>query len=90
MTTVAYSAESLEPAPSAVQAAANKQHYDENDEESCGVHIVLLLGDKRGPPGRIFLKAKTGHSQFQVRPPRVKTRGGVGNVPRLLRPLPTA
>jgi len=58
---VAYSAKSLEPAPSAVETAANKQHYDDNDQKSCGVHIVLLLGDKRGPL-RVFLKTKRGQS----------------------------
>jgi hypothetical protein len=47
MTTVAYSAESLEPAPSAVKPAAGKQHYNDNNQKSCGVHIALPLGDKR-------------------------------------------
>jgi hypothetical protein len=46
------SAKSLEPASSAVPNAADKQHYDDNDQKSCGVHVVLLLGDKRGPRGQ--------------------------------------
>ena len=46
---VAYSARSLEPASSAVPKAADKQHCDDNNEQGCGVHIVLLSGDKCGP-----------------------------------------
>jgi hypothetical protein len=42
-------AKSLEPASSAVPNAADKQHYDDSDQKSCGIHVVLLLGDKRGP-----------------------------------------
>ena len=60
MTNVAYSAKSLEPAPSAVETAANKQHYDDNDQKSCGVHIVLLSGDKRGPRGQGIPKDQMG------------------------------
>jgi hypothetical protein len=45
-------AKSLEPAPPAVETAANNQHYDDNDQKSCCVRIVLLLGDKREPRGQ--------------------------------------
>ena len=56
----AYSAKILEPASSAVPKAADN-YYGDNDKKSCVVHIVLLLGDKRGPrAGRVFLKAKAG------------------------------
>jgi hypothetical protein len=35
-------ARSLEPASPAVPTAApDKQHYDDNDQKGCGVHIVL-------------------------------------------------
>jgi len=38
-----YRAKSLEPASSAIPtAAADKQHYDDDDQKSCRVHIVLL------------------------------------------------
>jgi hypothetical protein len=38
-----YRASGLEPASSAVPAAAtDKQHYDDDDQKSGGVHIVLL------------------------------------------------
>jgi len=37
---------SLEPASSAVPAAAaDKQYHDDNDQKSCGVHIVLPLAN---------------------------------------------
>jgi hypothetical protein len=32
----------LVPPPSAVPTAADEQQYDDNDQKSCGVHIVLL------------------------------------------------
>jgi hypothetical protein len=54
----AYSAERLEPAPSAVHTAANKQHYDDNDQKSCGIHTGPPIGDKRGPPGQGIPKDK--------------------------------
>ena len=39
------SPKNLEPASSAVPAtAADKQYHDDNDQKSCGVHIVLPLG----------------------------------------------
>ena len=39
-----YRASSLEPASSAVPTpASDKQHYDDDDQESCGVHIVLQV-----------------------------------------------
>jgi hypothetical protein len=38
-----YCAKSLEPASPAVPTAApDQQHYDNDDQKSCGVHIVLL------------------------------------------------
>jgi hypothetical protein len=38
----------LEPASPAVPtAAADKQHYDYDDQESCGVHTVLLTAYER-------------------------------------------
>jgi hypothetical protein len=58
---VTYTAKSLEPAPSAVETAANKQHDDDNDQKSCGVHIVLLSGDKRGPRGQGIPKDQNQH-----------------------------
>ena len=67
---VAYSAKSLEPTPSAIKTAANKQHYDDNDQKSCGVHIVLLLGDKRGPRGQGIPKDQNQHFTKAVAPSR--------------------
>ncbi len=41
-------AATLEPASPAVPtAAADKQHYDYDDQKSCGVHTVLLIADER-------------------------------------------
>ena len=41
-------AAALEPASPAIPtAAADKQHYDDNDQKSCGVHTVLLIADQR-------------------------------------------
>ena len=41
-------AAALEPASPAVPtAAADKQHYDYDDQKSCGVHAVLLIADER-------------------------------------------
>ena len=38
----------LEPASPAVPtAAADKQHYDYDDQKSCGIHTVLLIADER-------------------------------------------
>src|SRR5450759_1622412 len=49
-------------------ATADQQHYDDDDQKSSAVHIVLLLGDKRGwrsgysqKSKRTTLKIKTGH-----------------------------
>jgi hypothetical protein len=48
--TVLLSAKSLEPTPSAVPTAtADQQHNENDDKKSCGVHVALHLGDKRGP-----------------------------------------
>jgi hypothetical protein len=41
-------AAALEPASPAVPtAAADKQHYDYDDQKSCGVHAVLLMAYER-------------------------------------------
>jgi hypothetical protein len=41
-------AAALEPASPAVPAAAaDKQHYDYDDQKSCGVYAVLLITDER-------------------------------------------
>ena len=46
----------LEPAPSAVPTAtADQQHYEDNDQKSCGVHIVLLQRQTGSQQGAILV-----------------------------------
>ncbi len=48
VTTQANMAAGLEPASPAIPtAAADKQHYDYDDQKSCGIHAVLLIADER-------------------------------------------
>jgi Cyclic nucleotide-binding domain len=62
----------LEPASSAVPAAAtDKQYHDYNDQKSCGVHGVLPIVHKREMRSgysqklqRASLKLKRGHARF--------------------------
>ena len=45
---------SLVPPSSAVPTAADKQQYDDDDQKSCGVHIVLLKGSELGVDPNCF------------------------------------
>jgi hypothetical protein len=53
---------SLVPPSSAVPTAADKQQYDDDDQKSRGVHIVLLKGSELGvdPKCLAFPEARTG------------------------------
>ena len=84
--TTSYSAKSLEPAPSAVPNRRRQATYDDNDQKSCGVHIVLLLGDKRGPRGQGIPKDQKGPAPTPAMPLGDELGGGVQTVPRIFMP----